>query len=196
MTTAAPLAPHPEFARLRAALERLSREAAPFAGVVFRSVSPRFAEDPDILGGVGAQRCGGRWNPPQVMPAVYASLTPEAALAETTESLRRAGIPPEFALPRVFVALRVRLPRVLHLTDGALRRRLRVSRRRMVQTNWRREQDAGREALTQALGRAAFVVGLEGLVVPSAATRRGENLVAFPGRLRGDGLRVLRGGRG
>jgi len=49
----------------------------------------------------------------------------------------------------------------------------------MVSTDWRKEQNNGREALTQAIGMAAFAAGYEGLLVPSAATRNGPNLVVF-----------------
>ena len=38
--------------------------------------------------------------------------------------------------------------------------------------------------LSQALGRLAWALGLEGLLVPSAVVRRGLNLVVFPENLR------------
>ena len=42
----------------------------------------------------------------------------------------------------------------------------------------------GREALTQAVGRIAFQMGLEGSVVPSPQVRKGKNLIVFPTNLR------------
>ena len=87
------------------------------------------------------------------------------------------------ALPRVLVALEVRLVETGDLTSGTARKRLRVSRRRMRAEPWRRSQEGGREALTQAIGRAAFEAGFEALIVPSAADPAGANLVVFPGRL-------------
>jgi hypothetical protein len=50
----------------------------------------------------------------------------------------------------------------------------------MLEEPWREEQQAGREALPQALGRLARERGWEGLLVPSAARRLGINLVVFP----------------
>jgi RES domain-containing protein len=41
-------------------------------------------------------------------------------------------------------------------------------------------EEADDEALTQAIGRAAWNVGLEGLLVPSAARPGGIGLVFFP----------------
>jgi hypothetical protein len=83
-------------------------------------------------------------------------------------------------MPRVTVSVRVRLVRVLDLTDGPTRSALRVSARRMLDKPWREEQAAGREALTQAIGRLAHELGWEGLLVPSAARKRGVNIILFP----------------
>ena len=41
-------------------------------------------------------------------------------------------------------------------------------------------QDQGVESFTQAFGRAAFDVGLNGLLVPSAKVQNGINVVYFP----------------
>ncbi len=84
---------------------------------------------------------------------------------------------------RVFCAVELDLSRVLDLTAGEVRRRLVVSQSRMVAEDWRRQADAGKEALTQAIGRAAFSAGIEGLLVPSAALRGGANMVVFPPNL-------------
>jgi RES domain-containing protein len=83
-------------------------------------------------------------------------------------------------MPRTTVSVRVRVKRVLDLTDGRIRSALRVSERRMLDEPWREEQKAGREAMTQALGRVAFELGWEGLLAPSAARRCGINLVILP----------------
>jgi RES domain-containing protein len=40
-----------------------------------------------------------------------------------------------------------------------------------------------REGGAQAVGRAAFVIGLGGLIVPSQARPAGQNIVVFPRRL-------------
>ena len=74
----------------------------------------------------------------------------------------------------------VKLQRVLDLTDGQVRQRCRVSDKRMVSERWWREIFYDREALTQALGRAAASAGFEGIVVPSAADRpHGVNVIVF-----------------
>lgn len=66
-----------------------------------------------------------------------------------------------------------------------MRRSLGLSITRLFAVDWRAEQDAGREALTQAVGRGAFEAGLQGLLVPSHAHRKakGVNVVVFPGHL-------------
>jgi len=89
-------------------------------------------------------------------------------------------------MPRVMVSIRVRLTHVLDLTEGRTRSILRVSLRRMVNEPWREEQGAGREAVTQALGRLACELGWEALIVPSAARKEGVNLILYPDKLNHD----------
>jgi RES domain-containing protein len=178
------LSSNPEFSRLARALAAHPTLPRPWSGVVFRSASPAYAGSRDLLSGEGVRRYGGRWNPPGSLAAVYASTTPETALAEALAQFRRYGIPDREAMPRVLTALEARLSRLLDLTDGSVRRLLRVSRRRMAGEPWRALQERGREAVTQAIGRAAFEAGVEGLLTPSAAARKGVNLVVFPEALR------------
>jgi RES domain-containing protein len=83
-------------------------------------------------------------------------------------------------MPRVTVSVRVRVERVLDLTDGKIRSALQVSERRMLDEPWREQQQAGREALTQALGRLIHELEWEGFLVPSAASRGGVNLILLP----------------
>jgi filamentous hemagglutinin len=183
---------HPDSDRLRNALERCSSRAVRWSGVVYRSTTPRYANKDDLLTGVGSRSAGARWNPPRSFSAVYASLDPHTALDEVLAHFRHYGIPVESAMPRVTVSVRVQLGRVLDLTDGPTRSVLRVSARRMLDEPWREEQAAGREALTQAIGRLARELGWEGLLVPSAARRGGANLILFPDNLdRGSTLEIV-----
>ena len=174
---------HPESDRFRRALERCASRAVGWSAVVYRSASPRYANKDDLLTGVGSMTAGARWNAPKRFPAVYASLDPHTALDEVLAHFRDYQIPIESAMPRVTVSCRVRLGRVLDITDGKTRSTLRVSEHRILSEPWREEQKAGREALTQALGRLGHELEWERFLVPSAARRGGENLIIFPTNL-------------
>src|SRR4051794_26356309 len=175
--------PHPESERLLKAIERCASHAVRWTGTVYRSASPRYANRDDLLTGVGSKTAGARWNPPRSFPTVYSSLDPHTALDEVLAHFRYYGIPIASAMPRVTVSIQVRLGRVLDLTGGPTRSTLRVSERRMLREPWRAAQQAGREALTQALGRLAHDLGWEALLVRSAARRGGVNLIVFPENL-------------
>jgi RES domain-containing protein len=175
--------PHPESDRLRHALERCATRAVDWTGVVYRSASLRYANKDDLLTGVGSKTAGARWNPPKSFPTVYSSLDPHTALDEVLAHFRYYGFPIESAMPRVTVSVRVRLARVLDVTDGKTRSVLRVSERRILEETWREEQKAGREALTQALGRIGHELAWEAFLVPSAARRGGVNLIVFTANL-------------
>ena len=174
---------HPESRRLTRALARAARKTVGFHGVVYRSASPRFASQGEIIAGSGARVVGGRWNPPRAFATVYLSLDPHAALDEALSHFRRFGLPLEKAMPRTFVAVAADLHRVFNLTDRSVLQTLRLSRRKLTVEPWWEIQSAGGEALTQALGRIGYEQGVEGLLAPSAARADGTNLVVFPGNL-------------
>jgi RES domain-containing protein len=126
---------------------------------------------------------------------VYGSLDPDTAMAEALAFHRRAGIPIEQAMPRVLVSIQVNVQQILSLADRRVRNVLGISHRRLIEEPWQEEQDNRREALTQAVGRVARELGLEGLLVPSAQ-RAGQNLVVFPDQLLpGSSLKIINPGK-
>ena len=181
----------PTLEQLQQRLTRLLPLAVPFETIVYRSSTPRYATETDLLTGHGSRLFGGRWNPVGVA-LVYASLTPETAMAETLAHNRYYGIAIADAMPRMFVAIAVKLQTVLDLRIGDLRRRLQVSEERILTEDWRKEVREGREPITHRLGRAAHSGIWEALIVPSAADRNGYNLLVFPDKLQaGSEVKVL-----
>jgi RES domain-containing protein len=173
--------------KLRNAMKRLRAAASSLDGHAFRSTSPKYATEADIVSGKGAAMVGGRWNPLGVA-AVYASLTPETAMAETLSHHRYYRIPVENAMPRTFVALEIMLQAVLDLRIGPVRQRLRFSESRIVDVDWRKEMRQGNVPPTHLIGLAASLEAYEGLIVPSASDPGGSNLVVFPANLGRDSL--------
>jgi len=181
----------PTYEQLLNRFTALGASAVPFDGVVYRSSTPRFARGSDLLTGYGSRLRGGRWNPIGVA-TVYSTLTPETAMAETLAHNRYYGEPIEDSMPKTFVAIRVRLHKVLDLRDAKVRRRLGISLSGLLSIDWRLEQYAGREPITQRVGRGAHALGWEGLIVPSAADPAGHNLLCFPDcLLTGSGMTIL-----
>jgi RES domain-containing protein len=172
----------PTLEQFQTRLTRLVASAVSFEGVVYRSSTPQYANETDLLTGEGSRRFGGRWNPIGIS-LVYASLTPETAMAETLAHNRYYGIPIEDAMPRTFVAIKVKLHMLLDLRDGDVRRRLQMSEDRILGVDWRAEMHAGHEPITHPLARAVHAGPWEGLIVPSSADRNGHNLLIFPDKL-------------
>ncbi len=149
----------------------------------YRSATPEYAKQADLLTGEGSRLYGNRWNPPGIA-AVYASLTPETAMEESLSHFRYYGIALHSAMPRIFVAIQAKLSKVVDLTEGANRKRLLVAERRLLECDWRREMASGIVPLPQLVGQAASEAGLEALVVRSATDITGRNIVIFPKNLR------------
>ncbi len=176
--------------RLLALVHDLRTEPIEFTGVVYRSVIPKYIQSDEILSGTGGARYGGRWNPIG-LHAVYACLSPETAMAETLAHVRYYGLPEHKALPRLFVAIELRLRHLLDLTQARHRRRLAISERAILELDWRKELDEGRVPLTQRIGLAGSRAGFEGLLTKLTQQPEGKNIVIFPGNLhRGSQMRV------
>ena len=134
-----------------------------------------------MVTGLGSAKMGGRWNPPGSFPTVYASLEPEAAMSESLAAFRYYGWALHDAMPRIFRSLDAKLCRVLDLSGSADSDDPGVWMAQIRSEDWRAAQTSGRESTSQAIGRAAWAAGLEGLLVPSFTSPGKTNLVAFPG---------------
>jgi RES domain-containing protein len=189
------LVEHEEYERLARNLTRGRQVLRAWKGTCYRFASPRYSEPTELLSGQGALKYGSRWIPPGVAATVHGSTTPRLAFAESLARYQRANVPEWQAMPLVVCAVLVEVSSLLDLTDGKTRRSLRVSLGRLLAVDWGGENRAGREAIGQALGRAAFDArGVEGLLVPSSTGEPGANLVLFPERLRlGSRLEVRQG---
>ncbi len=178
--------PHPDRATFLARASALGRVwDRPSALALFRFINPQYSSAADILSGEGALHAAGRWNPPgSTLKLSYTAAEPETALAETLAHARYFRLPSFSALPRVLVGLRLRATRVLDLRDGTLRRRLRLSLATILDTDWRKNNRGGQEAVTQAWGSAFGAAGFEAVVAPSSALPPGgTNVLIFPGKL-------------
>ena len=148
---------------------------------LFRFINPRYSAAADIVSGEGAKHAAGRWHPPAgTFPLSYTALEPETALAETLAHARYFRLPAGTDLPRVLVSLRLQAARVLDLREGPLRQRLDLRLPAIRSTDWRRDNQRGVEAITQAWGTAFADAGFEAVIVPSSAARKGGNVLVFP----------------
>jgi RES domain-containing protein len=124
--------------------------------VVYRHVAPGYAP----LSGDGARRHGGRWNPPDSFGVVYTALDVRTVDDELVRSAARSGIDPATLAPRRLFTIRVRLSRVLDLTDPSVRDRLGVAVDDLTSDDL---------TITRAIGEAANHIGIEAILAPSAA---------------------------
>ena len=155
----------------------------PHEGDVFRFNHPRFSSTKDVLSGKGCLHANGRWLTKGAIRASYTSLAPESALAESLASNRYYGFPDSISTPMVLVSAIARLSKVINLCDGAVRKRLILSRKSICEVDWRKENRNGKECVTQAWGKAVYAAGAEGLLVPGGAWEDGRNLIVFPANL-------------
>lgn len=181
---------HPRFAEVRMELGAHNEWFTPWSGTLFRFQATDYPTPSDVLSGEGARRFGGRWNPPG-LATLYGSTTDMTALEECKANDRYYGV--QTKGPRLLVAIEVELNRVLDLTKPEVRRGLGLTLTELTAEDWRKLLDAGRESLTQALGRAVAAVGASGLLARSAVVKRGVNGVVFPGASLADRLKVVEG---
>jgi RES domain-containing protein len=182
-------APHPDFPQYFSAFADPAL-LQPWSGDVLRTALPCWVSRPYRLTGVGALLSGGRWNLPKLFPAVCFSTTVATANAEAEAWAQRYGFAVSALKPQTRFTARLEFQALLDLTTEPAMGALGLNTNDLTNCDWKGEQDADREALTQAVGRAAFERMAEGLIVPSARRTGGVNVVLFPGHRR-DGSLVL-----
>lgn len=165
----------------------LNSAAAParvsWTGRVFRAATPKWMSRPYRLTAVGAVLKGGRWNVRNLVPSLCFSTTAATVAAEVDAEANRTNWPPGSVLPQTRVAFDLVLQEMLNLTDAPTLKILHLTDLDLTGCDWEAEQKADREALTQAVARAAFETRAEGLIVPSARFPGGVNIVVFPAHL-------------
>lgn len=170
--------PKPEADREAPLEERLAAvtgELSRLEGLCFRIVPARY--EAEILSVEGSRRYGGRYNPKGEFGVLYLAEGEEVARAEV---LRKVGeVPDALKEPRICGAVRVRLTKVLDLTDERILKGLGIRWEDLLQDTGDREKDYG---LPRRVARAARAAGFEALRVPSV-TSKGNNLVLFPENL-------------
>ena len=175
---------HPDRTKLCARVRALGRERdVPFDGELYRFINPRFYKAVDTISGEGALHACGRWNLMGVFRLSYTALCPDTALSEALAHVRYYQLPLSKALPRVLVAVRLKVSRALDLRDGQVRKSLVLGENTIRSLDWRAENQQGVEALTQAWGFALAETGFEAVIVPSAADPVGSNVLVFPENL-------------
>jgi RES domain-containing protein len=177
------LEPHYDFDRIKRSLESHLSDAAPSSGVAYRSVAPQFANRRELLSGRGSRITGARWTPKGAFDAVYGSLQPRTAVDELFANHRYYGFEIELALPRVFAAFKYRLDQVLDLSSARMAEVVGISPDTLAEEDWRNIQKGGSEATAQAIGRAAWELRLQGLLVSSMASPGGTIRAALGGAL-------------
>jgi RES domain-containing protein len=186
------MVPHPDYTALLKRLRRAIPTAVAFRGTLFRACDPTYANTRDLLTGDGSRKVGGRWNRPGTFATVYLARSVEGSIAESLGLPGFFGFDPAKRLPLTLVAVEARLKFVLDFTDASVRRSAAVTMTGMNTCDWRSENAAGNESITQALGRAAFELGVHGIIVPSAVKRTFKNLNVFPANLgMADSLTIL-----
>lgn len=123
---------------------------------------------------------GGRWDPRGEFEVLYTSLEPTGALVEVHYHLSRAPVFPSMARYKLH-QISARAEKVLHLDIQSLEF-LGVEKAHYASSNYER---------TQAIGAAAYFLGFDGILVPSARTD-GSNLVLFLDRIDPGNLEVLK----
>ena len=174
--------PHSNFGRINRRLRAAPELLRPWRGAAYRVTTLDYPSPQSILQGQGSYLYGGRWNAIGSFRAVYGSTEDTVAVVESRATADYARVPWPFPTPRLLVAIKLSLQAVVDLTESETRLVLGLTVEELQAEDWRKTQEDGRESLTQAVGRAVFANGGEGLLSASARVPEGINVAYFPER--------------
>ncbi|MGO9202190.1 MAG: RES family NAD+ phosphorylase [Limisphaerales bacterium] len=183
-------AANPRYETFLLELGKLKRPFIRWKGLLFRASPLKYARAAKLLDGKGSFRHGGRWSAAGTFPANNSSTAPETAVSESSAGFTYYNFALSDVRPRVLVAVRVSLSRVLDLVaPKGIRSKPWLELDELLAEDWRKINNTGYEAGSHALARAGHDLGAEGLLVPSARVAGAMNLVYFPESL-GTGSKV------
>jgi RES domain-containing protein len=134
-----------------------------FSGTVYRVCPARYAGN--LVSMRGSLLHGARYNIRGYFGALYTSLSPETARREMARYFTVAPLD-----GFVEASIRLRLSRVLDLTNTRVLRKAEIERGQLI---------GARSAITQEIGLRAWENGIEALLAPSAAHPAERNLAVF-----------------
>ena len=176
--------PNPRYEVFLAELKQKKRIFSPWQGIAFRASALEFARAVRLLDGLGSFRTGGRWSAAGSFRAVNMSLTQETALRESGANFTYYNLAARDVRPKLLVGIRLSLEKVIDLTKSrGVGKTKWLALDQLLAENWRKINDGGHEAQSQAFGRAAHDIGAQAIIAPSAQENRGINLVYFPDSL-------------
>lgn len=140
-----------------------SAPVSEFSGTVYRICPTRYTAS--LLSMRGSFLHGARYNIRAYFGTLYASLSRETAHREIA---RYFTVPPLDGF--VEASIRLRLSRVVDLTNRHLLRKAAVAWEQLIETRY---------SITQEIGLRAWESGVEALLVPSAANPAEHNLALF-----------------
>ncbi len=184
--------PYPKYDRLRDVLSDLcTNEVRPCCVRLYRFASLDYAHNKTFLSGEGALFCDTRFGLKGRYRILYGSTSPELAMQEVLAAYKYFGIQCP-SMHHIIRSFECDLTYTLDLASPHICALLGVSVNKIKTSDWRKAISAGREALTQAIGRDAFQCGLEALLAPSVHADKDFNVVIFPDNLnRQDSVRYI-----
>lgn len=116
-------------------------------------------------------------------PVVHGASSEGIALKESRRTFEYFGIKRPRNYPRVSVEMEASFSHLANLTqiESVLDW---PSLNDLLEEDWQKINAGGFENLSQALGRALWQSGFEGLIAPSARDRRGRTIIWFPAGLK------------
>jgi RES domain-containing protein len=188
------LKPNPCYDSFVAQLKKAKRRFVKWEGIAFRSTPLEFARIAKLLDGRGSLKFGGRWSAAGTFRAVNMSLTQETAVKESSANFTYYNFAADDVRPKVLIAVRLKLRKVIDITNPkGIRKQTWLQFEELISEDWRKVNDTGKEAQTQAFGRAAHDIGAEALLVSSARVQGGLNLIYFPESVLGHGRIAILG---
>lgn len=185
------VSPNPNFPSLLGILQRLKNAIGPWKGFCFRSSALEFARPKKLLSGAGALSHGGRWNAPGSFRCVYLSNAGTAAYVESLPIAQRHGLNDALIEPRVVIAIELIFQRMLDIPELAAKAP-QIDLKGLLSEDWRTINDNGLESNSKAFGRAAYTLGAEAILVPSADSDTATNTIIFPENLgKGSSMEVI-----